>query len=98
MLCVRVSIPWLCSRILSEMARGEVDGAPATYTGTGTMFGAYPCSAPTRFKYKMNIYWPIKKNKLTNKEIQYTLHSNVNLDHISKENMMLLFNVDDRLR
>ena len=42
-------------------------------TGTGTIFGAYPCSAPTIFKYKMNIYWPIEKNKLTNKE--HSLHS-----------------------
>ena len=39
-----------------------------SYTGTGTMFGAYPCSAPTIFKYKMNIYWPIENNKWTNKE------------------------------
>ena len=36
------------------------------YTGTGTKFGAYPCPSPTIFKYKMNIYWPIMKNKLTN--------------------------------
>ena len=43
------------------------------YTGTGTMFGAYPCPAPTIFKYEMNIYWPSVKNKLTNKE--YSLHS-----------------------
>ena len=43
------------------------------YTGTGTKFGAYLSPSPTIFKHEMNIYWPIMKNKLTNKE--YSLHS-----------------------
>ena len=36
------------------------------FTGTGTKFGAYLSPSPTLFKHKMNIYWPIMKNKMTN--------------------------------
>ena len=42
-------------------------------TGTGTKIDAYPCPSPTIFKYEINIYWQIMKNKLKNKE--YSLHS-----------------------
>ena len=37
------------------------------YTGTGTKFGAYLSPSPTLFKPKVNIYFPIMKNKVTNK-------------------------------
>ena len=47
------------------------DEAPAT--GTGTKFVAYLSPSPTFFKHKMNIDWPIMKNKLTNDV--YSLYS-----------------------
>ena len=42
-------------------------------TGTGTKFGAYLSPSPMLFKHKMNISWPIMKNKVTNNE--YSLYS-----------------------
>ena len=51
----------------------KLDWKSLQSTGTGTKFGAYPCPSPTIFQYEMNIYWPIMKNKLTNKE--HSLHS-----------------------
>ena len=61
-------------------------------TGTGTQLVAYLSPSPTLFKHEINIYWPLKKNKLTNKESVL----NVNFDHNSKE--MLSFSVGDGLR